>query len=225
MITDYYKNIANHVISTRRERLTSGFRAAGRPDHTGADFTDADRLELRQDIYILAFADGVADRAGLGSAASGLGYYIDIRHESGGASYLTRYCHLRGAPVFKAGQAVGRGDVLGIMGKTGNSTGIHLHFGLKEDSVSWDTGVWVDPEPYLFGAKAMGGAALPPAGAIAVGDSVRLTPSAAVYATGQSIPAWVKAGTYTVMQVKADRVLLKEIISWVFERDVTRNGK
>jgi murein DD-endopeptidase MepM/ murein hydrolase activator NlpD len=29
------------------------------------------------------------------------------------------------------GQRVRRGDVLGLSGNTGNSTGAHLHFGLK----------------------------------------------------------------------------------------------
>lgn len=55
---------------------------------------------------------------------------------------------------------------------------------------------------------------------IKVGDTVKVKPSATRYSTGQTIPAWVKGRKYTVQQVKADRVLLKEIISWVFIRDV-----
>ena len=53
-----------------------------------------------------------------------------------------------------------------------------------------------------------------------VGDKVKIKSSATHYATGQTIPNWVKGQTYTIQQVKSDRVLLKEIISWVFKKDV-----
>ena len=35
------------------------------------------------------------------------------------------------------------------------------------------------------------------------------------YTNGVAIPSYVKGNTYTVQQVKSDRVLLKEIYSWV----------
>jgi N-acetylmuramoyl-L-alanine amidase len=53
-----------------------------------------------------------------------------------------------------------------------------------------------------------------------VGDKVKIKSSATHYATGQNIPSWVKGKTYTIMQVKTDRVLLKEIMSWVYKKDV-----
>jgi hypothetical protein len=40
------------------------------------------------------------------------------------------------------------------------------------------------------------------------------------YATGQSIPAWVKANVYTVHQLNGDKALLKEIVSWVYIKDL-----
>lgn len=55
-----------------------------------------------------------------------------------------------------------------------------------------------------------------------VGDKVSIKSSASRYATGQKIPAWVKARRYTIQQVKSDRVLLKEIISWVKITDITK---
>lgn len=40
------------------------------------------------------------------------------------------------------------------------------------------------------------------------------------YATGQSIPSWVKSNTYTVEKIRGDRALIKEITSWVYIRDL-----
>jgi N-acetylmuramoyl-L-alanine amidase len=40
------------------------------------------------------------------------------------------------------------------------------------------------------------------------------------YATGQNIPAFVKNNTYTVQQIDSNKVLLKEIISWVYVKDI-----
>lgn len=53
------------------------------------------------------------------------------------------------------------------------------------------------------------------------GQVVTLSISATRYATGETIPASVKGKKYTVMQIKADRVLLKEILSWVKRSDIS----
>lgn len=60
--------------------------------------------------------------------------------------------------------------------------------------------------------------------AIKDGDRVTLNRSASKYATGQNIPSSVKGKTYTVQQVGNGRVLLKEIVSWVFTKDVSKVG-
>lgn len=53
-----------------------------------------------------------------------------------------------------------------------------------------------------------------------VGQKVKVKTSAKKYATDEDIPDWVKGRTYTIQQVKSDRVLLKEITSWVYKKDV-----
>ena len=58
--------------------------------------------------------------------------------------------------------------------------------------------------------------------AIKVGDRVRVKQTATNYATGQTIPGWVKGKTDTVRQVKEDRLLLRDIYSWVKREDVER---
>ena len=58
------------------------------------------------------------------------------------------------------------------------------------------------------------------AAVIAVGKKVKVKKTAKTYATGQSIPAFVKGTTYTVMQISGEKVLLKEIMSWVRKSDL-----
>lgn len=53
---------------------------------------------------------------------------------------------------------------------------------------------------------------------IKVGSKVKIVGSK--YATGQSIPLWVKNNVYTVQQIKGGRALIKEITSWVYTKDL-----
>ena len=61
---------------------------------------------------------------------------------------------------------------------------------------------------------------------IAVGDTVKVTGTS--YATGGSIPAWVKDATHKVSQIKDDRALLgapNGIMSWVLIKDIEKVAK
>jgi len=60
------------------------------------------------------------------------------------------------------------------------------------------------------------------ASAIESGDRVRLNSNASRYATGEKIPASRKGQRYTVLQTRSGQVLLREILSWVHTRDVTK---
>lgn len=73
------------------------------------------------------------------------GNFVTLDH---GNNIYTTYCHLEynSIPV-KIGDKVKIGEVIGIKGNTGHSTGAHLHYGIKIN------GSWVDPEPYLIGEK------------------------------------------------------------------------
>lgn len=52
------------------------------------------------------------------------------------------------------------------------------------------------------------------------GDKVKIKTSATTYATGETIPKWVKKLTHTIQQIGSNRVLLKEIYSWVRTSDL-----
>jgi len=84
------------------------------------------------------------------------------------------------------------------------------------------------PHPYCLKAVAGGGStvhgwtdaadisgAAASGGAIAVGKTVKVKSTAKKYATGQTIPSWVKTKKYTVQKISGERALLKEITSWV----------
>ena len=71
-----------------------------------------------------------------------------------GGGLVTAYFHLSKFLV-KAGQEVRRGELLGLVGKTGRVTGPHLHFGAHLGSL------WVNPQALL--ALPFPGATSPPA--------------------------------------------------------------
>lgn len=59
---------------------------------------------------------------------------------------------------------------------------------------------------------------------ITVGSKVTLSANATNYATGQKIPNCYKNRNYTIMQVGKGKVLLKELYSWVYTKDLIGYG-
>ena len=84
--------------------------------HKGVDITCTNR-----DVY--ATCDGVVRVIAYDSG--GWGQYVTIG-ESNGNIHI--FCHLvNGSVKVKRGERVNRTTKIGIMGSTGNSTGVHLH--------------------------------------------------------------------------------------------------
>lgn len=82
-----------------------------------------DGIDIATTGYILAADDG---RVVTVSYNSAFGNYIAIDHQNG---LSTIYKHMRsGSMMVSVGQAVSRGQRIGIAGSTGDSTGVHLHF-------------------------------------------------------------------------------------------------
>lgn len=69
-----------------------------------------------------------AGRVTWAGSSSGYGLRIDLDHGDG---VSTRYAHLSRIDV-RVGQAVPAGATIGLSGNTGESTGPHLHFELRE---------------------------------------------------------------------------------------------
>lgn len=74
---------------------------------------------------ILASLPGVVTTSGWHHA---YGNYVMITHNLKGEIYTTLYAHMDKKPLVKIGDEVSKGQHLGYMGTTGNSTGVHLHF-------------------------------------------------------------------------------------------------
>jgi murein DD-endopeptidase MepM/ murein hydrolase activator NlpD len=51
--------------------------------------------------------------------------------------YTVRFAHLKDPVAYKEGDIIERGDVVGIMGNTGQSTGAHLHIDVVFDRNLW----------------------------------------------------------------------------------------
>jgi hypothetical protein len=99
---------------------------------------------------IKAAADGVVTKTGSNlNKSSGYGHYIYITHSSTRhlQGYATLYAHLQKPTKLKVGDRVKSGDIIGLVGSTGASTGPHLHFELRKD------GKAIDPAPY-FGLQS-----------------------------------------------------------------------
>jgi murein DD-endopeptidase MepM/ murein hydrolase activator NlpD len=98
--------------------------------HTGLDICNS------LDTPVQATADGEVEEAGW---MDRYGWGIRIRHTE---DLETLYAHLDHVSV-KVGQKVSRGDILGSMGRSGNATGVHLHYEVRLK------GKPVNPQPYL----------------------------------------------------------------------------
>ena len=134
------------VLKNGYEYMTSGYgnRTYKMNGKTVSDFHQGiDLISSKYGTdYIVAFADGVVTYAG---ANGGYGNVVYINHGNG---YQTRYAHQKYLNV-KAGQTVKKGDILGYMGTTGNSTGNHVHFEVRIN------GNTVNPYDYVFNGKTI----------------------------------------------------------------------
>ena len=77
---------------------------------------------------------------GAGTYKDGMNYFT-VKDANG---YTHIYYHMQQPPGFKVGETINAGQMFGKVGSTGQSTGPHLHYGLKNPG-----GTLIDPEPYI----------------------------------------------------------------------------
>lgn len=134
MANRFFPNYDSYIITSRYGmRTLKGVTKK----HNGIDLVATNNGKVGQTDYIMAHTGGTVSAVGYDVSA---GNYVKIQVAS---NAIMVYYHLKNKSTLKKGAAVKRGDIIGYMGKTGNSTGAHLHWGIKEN------GQWIDPEPYL----------------------------------------------------------------------------
>lgn len=100
--------------------------------HQGID------LAAKKNTPIYAVDHGIVTYAGHGR--TGYGRLVVIQHIDG--RYHSYYAHLSRYKV-ERGDVVRKGDVVGLMGRSGRATGVHLHFEIRKDTLA------VNPLDYL----------------------------------------------------------------------------
>ncbi len=91
---------------------------------------------------VYAVADGIVIYSQFNTGGYGNMVMVDHGLDSNGVKIVTLYAH--GDKLLKSvGDTVKQGDVIMEMGSTGNSTGPHVHFEVREN------GTHVDPKKYL----------------------------------------------------------------------------
>ena len=101
--------------------ISSRYGMRGARHHNGVD------LAAEMGTPILASDGGEIVFAGYDGP--GFGNLIEIRHPNG---WTTLYAHLEKSCVLR-GQSVRQGEVIGLVGSTGRSTGPHLHFEIRDN--------------------------------------------------------------------------------------------
>jgi murein DD-endopeptidase MepM/ murein hydrolase activator NlpD len=142
-------------------KVGSGFRTPDRPTHDGVDLIvpkgtpihaasvgTVSRVRCNA-IDVRTGGDWGCDRDGDPNLTAGCGWYVDIDHADG---IVTRYCHQLVQPYVHEGQHVNAGDVIGISGSSGHSSGPHVHYEVHLGDHTSATAV--DPVPFMASVGA-----------------------------------------------------------------------
>ncbi|MGL5715313.1 MAG: M23 family metallopeptidase, partial [Paraclostridium sp.] len=149
--TNLNENV-DFIWPTKSRRITSGYQfnrehpvTKKRKDHLAIDIgrvTNSKGEFISGKNYVYASRSGVCSYGKTNNS----GNYVSIDHSysQNGKTVTcsTFYCHLESSDVYN-GKKVKAGDVIGVMGGTGLSSGIHLHFAITIN------GTKVNPVNYL----------------------------------------------------------------------------
>lgn len=135
---------ARLIFPVANTRITSAFGTRVHPVTQQADFHTGLDLAAVLNQNVRTVNSGVVIQAGPRGL---LGNAVEVRDAK--ARISTIYGHLNSVSV-NLGQQVSRGQVIGLAGSTGRSTGVHVHFTVKRN------GLIADPVPYLNGIARNG---------------------------------------------------------------------
>jgi murein DD-endopeptidase MepM/ murein hydrolase activator NlpD len=126
------------ALPIKNGKITTAYKKPGKMwskgYHTGVDFA------VPTGTPVLAVADGKIENANWGKS-----YGKQVVQKVAGGWVI--YAHLN-AVRCKPGQTLKAGDIVGEVGSTGNSSGPHLHFEMR-DNIRWSAGKDLDPQDIL----------------------------------------------------------------------------
>jgi murein DD-endopeptidase MepM/ murein hydrolase activator NlpD len=121
--------------------VSSPFGPRGETHHDGIDISTPEGTEVH------------AARAGrvlYSDDLRGYGNLVIVSHDDG---YATVYAHNRENRV-KVGQDVRQGETIGVVGRTGKTSGPNLHFEIRKDNVARNPLYYLPPLPEARAASA-----------------------------------------------------------------------
>ena len=101
--------------------------------HLGIDYC------ARTGTPVMSTADGIVT---MSKKKGSFGLVVEINHGNG---FKTRYAHLS-KMLARRGQRVKRGEIIGLVGNSGRSTGSHLHYEVKFRKVHRNPLLYIIPE-------------------------------------------------------------------------------
>ena len=141
---------SNHRVTQKFNERPDYYKQFGLKGHEGIDL-----VPTGSDWTVLCLADGVVVKDVENPKSGAYGNNVTVWHPT--LRKATQYCHLKENNV-SLGESVSEGQLIGIMGKTGNTSGTHLHLNLFETDengvrLNRDNGYFggIDPLPFLEG--------------------------------------------------------------------------
>jgi len=126
----------NHYNAPLYGKIYSGYKFRRTAQHQGVD------IPLTVGDTIRAAFDGVVRYTGVTKQTGGYGNLVIIRHSNGLETYYGHLSKILASP----NDPVKAGDVIGLGGSTGRSTGPHLHFETRYKGQSFDPARLIDFE-------------------------------------------------------------------------------
>ena len=127
------------LIFDGRNRVTSAYRTAKRPNHHGIDIVGDDSKVIRSPVEGTVKSSTIVTNKK--NKTWEWGNYVRVDDSQGNRYY---FCHMASRSV-KVGDKVKVGTELGIMGNTGYSFGAHTHFEIRKP----DNSTRINPAEFL----------------------------------------------------------------------------
>ena len=122
--------------------------------HTGIDLAGGTTVVAPADGIVLFKQTGCKNQGEIGydkTCGSGYGNYVDIEFTmADNSKRYGRFGHLSNNDAAPSSGCVKQGAALGPAGKTGNVTGVHLHWAMRSNTSNWTGYTTAHPDGYGF---------------------------------------------------------------------------